>query len=129
VINFWATWCVNCPGEMKELAGIHAELTALGAGIVGISVDDASPAMVALAAERMHVPFPMVQDGTGDVFRDYGEALDLGSGAVPLSLIVHEGAIRRTFVGRTEGGAILDAVRSLRGGEPGRSAPKEGGPR
>jgi peroxiredoxin len=115
VINFWATWCVNCPGEMAALAGIHDDLKALGAEIVGISVDDASPAMVALAADRMRVPFPLVQDGKGDVFRAFGEALDLGSGAVPLSLVVDGGVIRRAFVGRTEAGAILEAVRSLRG--------------
>ena len=125
VINFWATWCVNCPGEMAALAGIHDDLKALGAGIVGISVDDASPAMVALAADRMHVPFPLVQDARGDVFRAYAEALDLASGAVPLSLVVDGGVIRRAFVGRTEAGAILEAVRSLRGADrPGAEVPK-----
>jgi len=123
VINFWATWCVNCPGEMAELAGIQAALGDLGAGVVGISVDDSTPALVALAADRMHVPFPLVHDQEGDVFQAYVTALDLGSGAVPLSLVVDDGAIRRAFVGRTEASAILEAVRSLRG------ATRGGGPR
>ena len=40
MVNYWATWCGPCVGELKELAEIHTALQASGCGIVGI-LDDA----------------------------------------------------------------------------------------
>ena len=40
LINFWATWCPPCVGELGELAEIHRQLREVGCGVVGILVDD-----------------------------------------------------------------------------------------
>lgn len=114
VINFWATWCVVCPAEIAELTRIYPELGDLGAGIVGISLDESAPGLVALHAERLRIPYPLVQDREGDVFRAFVEALDLGSGSVPLSLVVQDGVIRKAFVGRADANEILEYIRGLR---------------
>jgi len=114
LVNFWATWCVVCPSEIAELARIHPDLVKLGAGIVGISLDESAPTLVALHADRWRIPYPLVQDRQGDVFRAFVEALDLGAGAVPLSLVVHDGMIQKAFVGRADASEILEVIRRLR---------------
>jgi thiol-disulfide isomerase/thioredoxin len=130
LVNFWATWCVVCPSEMKELAAIEEDLAGLGAGVVGISLDESEPALVSLHADRLRVPYPLVQDREGQVFRAVVEALDLGSGSVPLSLLVRDGVVRKVFVGRTSGSEMLEAVRGLGGaGSRGQGAAPKGGGR
>ena len=43
LVNVWGTWCVNCAGEIGELAQIHARLREKGCGVVGIE-DEKKPA-------------------------------------------------------------------------------------
>ena len=35
MINFWATWCPPCVGELAELAEVHTQLQEAGCGVVG----------------------------------------------------------------------------------------------
>ncbi len=39
VLNYWATWCVPCRGEIPEFNKIHDDLGAKGVEVVGISMD------------------------------------------------------------------------------------------
>lgn len=39
VINFWATWCIPCLGEMKELKKLYSSYNNKGVEFVAISVD------------------------------------------------------------------------------------------
>ena len=36
MVNLWGTWCINCVGEMTELAEIHTRLQEKGCGVVGV---------------------------------------------------------------------------------------------
>jgi len=128
LINFWATWCVVCRGEIEGLVGIQPALGALGAGIVGISLDEMDPSMLRAYAQRMGINYPVVQDRAGDVFRAYVEALDLGSGSVPLSLLVHQGVIRKVYVGRVDPAEVLESIRGLSSNAATPGVPATGGP-
>ena len=39
LVNFWATWCVPCVGELKDLARLAEEYGDAGPAFVGISFD------------------------------------------------------------------------------------------
>ena len=115
LVNFWATWCAPCTEEIADLVALFPRLALEGVGIVGISVDDASPSTVRYYARSMNVPYPIVHDRDGAVFRAHVELLELGSGSVPLSLLIHDGKIRRAFRGRVEPHEIVEALHAVRG--------------
>jgi len=53
MINFWATWCPPCVGELAELAEVHTRLREAGCGVVGILMDSYDPEAVATAKGLM----------------------------------------------------------------------------
>ncbi|HUL41929.1 MAG TPA: peroxiredoxin [Burkholderiales bacterium] len=52
------------------------QLTAMGAQVVGVSVDDS--ASHAAFARKYHLPFPLLADKNGDTAKRYGSILNLG---------------------------------------------------
>src|SRR5687768_2223168 len=43
IVNLWATWCVPCVAEMKDLSDIRNAFRSRGVEILGVSLDDAIP--------------------------------------------------------------------------------------
>lgn len=67
----------DTPGCTEEACSFRddlAQLTALGAQIVGVSI--ASAASNAEFAKKYHLPFPLLADHDGDVARRYGAYAD-----------------------------------------------------
>ena len=68
----------DTPGCTQEACAFRDDLhklTALGAVVIGISVDDS--ASHAEFAEKYHLPFPLLADKSGAVAARYGALLDL----------------------------------------------------
>ena len=53
MINFWATWCPPCVGELAELAEVQTQLQEAGCGVVGILMDSYDPEAVRTAKALM----------------------------------------------------------------------------
>ena len=64
----------GCTEEACSFRDDMAQLTALGAQIVGVSI--ASSASNAEFAKKYHLPFPLLADQEGDVARRYGAYAD-----------------------------------------------------
>ena len=64
MINLWATWCINCKSEMKELEELNKEWAQKGCQIIGIC-DDADEEELIPAAKKIleekGVTFPNVR--------------------------------------------------------------------
>jgi len=41
LLNFWATWCPPCKGEVPELVALQSRYQSAGLDIIGVSLDDA----------------------------------------------------------------------------------------
>jgi cytochrome c biogenesis protein CcmG, thiol:disulfide interchange protein DsbE len=66
VLNFWASWCVPCKAEAKELEQTWRSYRGRGVVFLGVDYHDlASDARRFVAAHGL--TFPMLRDGSGDV--------------------------------------------------------------
>jgi peroxiredoxin Q/BCP len=69
----------DTPGCTQEACAFRDDLnqlTAMGAQVVGISVDDSNSH--AEFAKKYHLPFPLLADKSGSVAASYGALLNLG---------------------------------------------------
>jgi thiol-disulfide isomerase/thioredoxin len=81
VINFWATWCGPCRAEIPDLVALQDKYRDT-LQIIGVSEDEASPAVVKqfAAAQRVNYPVVMVTPELQKIFP--------GVSALPTSFIL-----------------------------------------
>lgn len=70
VLNYWATYCVPCKGEMKDLSRLYAAYKERGLLVVGASVDEAkSGSLVEKVVRALGVDYPILY-GLESVFKE-----------------------------------------------------------
>jgi thiol-disulfide isomerase/thioredoxin len=71
ILNFWASWCLECRAEMPRLEHLHRAYDARGLAIVGVNArEDARAAR--RHAEELGLTFPIVLDPDGRINALYG---------------------------------------------------------
>ena len=68
-LNFWASWCPPCQSETPVLRDLAERYRDRGLVVVGISVQESSPANVADYARRYQLGYTIATDSTGEIFR------------------------------------------------------------
>ena len=84
LLDFWATWCPPCIGEMPDIIAAYRKYHARGFDVVGLSLDESRPALSAFI-QRNHMPWRQVFGGhkfESAVPRKYGVI------AIPFSLLI-----------------------------------------
>lgn len=71
LLNFWASWCLECRPEMPMFEQLHREFTAQGLGVVGINAREETAAIRGYAKE-LGLTFPLVLDPRGEINAAYG---------------------------------------------------------
>jgi thiol-disulfide isomerase/thioredoxin len=71
VVNFWASWCLECRPEMPVLERLHRELAPRGLAVVGVNAREA-PEAVRRYAKDLALTFPIVLDQDGQINAAYG---------------------------------------------------------
>jgi len=101
IINFWATWCGPCRGEMQSLERLSRRLSGRGVRLIGIDADSD----LNLAAEfvREHrLSFPMYADGPNGQLQSMLQVRSL-----PETLLVNaDGVILARIVGARDWNGI-----------------------
>jgi cytochrome c biogenesis protein CcmG, thiol:disulfide interchange protein DsbE len=70
-LNFWASWCPPCQQETPILRALDAKYRDRGLAIVGISVQETTPADVKAYADRYQLDYTIGFDGSGHILRAY----------------------------------------------------------
>ncbi len=84
LMDFWATWCGPCVGEMPNVIAAYKKYHAQGFDIVGVSLDESRPALTSFIAQNK-MPWRQVFDGkqwSSAVPREYGVM------SIPFGLLV-----------------------------------------
>jgi thiol-disulfide isomerase/thioredoxin len=71
IVNFWASWCVDCRPEMPALERWHREAAGQGLAVIGINVRE-SALIVRRYARELNLTFPLVLDPNGSINNLYG---------------------------------------------------------
>lgn len=110
VVNFWATWCVECRKEHPYLMSFYNEWAPRGVGMVGVVYND-SAGKVRQFRQEMTAggsSYPDVMDPGGRT------ALDYGVYGVPETFVVDaNGVVVAKFVGRVRPGNLEQVMRAL----------------
>jgi peroxiredoxin len=71
VLNFWASWCLECRQEMPALDRLHRGFQPRGLVVVGLNARE-SAAAARRYAGTLRLSFPLVLDGDGKINTLYG---------------------------------------------------------
>jgi cytochrome c biogenesis protein CcmG/thiol:disulfide interchange protein DsbE len=108
VLNFWATWCTPCRVEMPWLIDFAARYKDKGLEVVGISLDDGNPQLVADFVKEMKVNYTVLI-GNHQVRDAYG-----GARFLPQTFfITPEGKINATSSGIKTKGDVENSIKKL----------------
>ena len=71
VLNFWASWCLECRSEMLALEQVHREFSSRGLAIIGVNARE-NKDVVGRYAKELGMTFPLVLDPNGKINALYG---------------------------------------------------------
>ena len=71
VLNFWASWCLECRSEMPVLERLQREFSSRGLAIIGVNARENKEA-VRRYAKELGLTFPLVLDREGKINALYG---------------------------------------------------------
>lgn len=117
LLNFWATWCPPCQSETPVLRDLDAQYRSRGLSIVGIAVQETTPADVAAYAAKYGITYTIGFDGAADVFHAYQVF------ALPTQVLIGpDGRVRKVINGplaETDGKTLLEPLLPHASGAPG----------
>jgi peroxiredoxin len=109
MLSFWATWCGDCRAQLEELASMHSRYQDAGVELLAVSLDQNEKQAGDLAA-KLHVAYPVLHDGSGDVGRLYDVT------KLPVMVLIdRSGTVREVFEGYRRGNeaTYLERVQAL----------------
>ena len=71
LVNFWASWCLECRPEMPVLERLHRRFGARGLAVVGVNAREERESVRRYGAE-LGLSFPLVLDPGGVINTTYG---------------------------------------------------------
>jgi cytochrome c biogenesis protein CcmG, thiol:disulfide interchange protein DsbE len=107
LLNFWATWCTPCRGEIPNFVQFQDKYGPQGFTNVGISMDDdAKPVRAFYQQFKMNYPVAM---GTEKLAQSYGGILGL-----PVSFLIdRNGNIAAKYVGAAQIPVVEQEIQTL----------------
>jgi peroxiredoxin len=94
VLNFWATWCPPCRGEIPDFVAVYNEYKDKGLGMIGVSLDNGTEEDLAPFVKDFEMPYPVAL-GTEKFLANYEPGR-----YIPVTIIIDKkGRIRKRHVG------------------------------
>lgn len=107
LINFWATWCDTCKKEMPEVEALHKRISAKGAVLLGVSMDEDAYKVVPPFLKEHAVTFPIL-------ISDRKVSASYAVRGLPTAYLIDpEGRISRRWVGALDVRAAENDILAL----------------
>ena len=107
-VYFWASWCAPCAREAPLIERLWAEYEPEGYTFIGINILD-SESGARQFVERHGLTFPMLIDGDGDVYFDFGV------NGVPEAYFLEPGLdVTRKYIGELREQDFRDMLEDIR---------------
>jgi cytochrome c biogenesis protein CcmG, thiol:disulfide interchange protein DsbE len=71
LLNFWATWCLECRVEMPALEQLHRDYASRGLTVLAVNFRE-KPETVRQYARELGLTMPLVLDAAGEIRQSYG---------------------------------------------------------
>ena len=95
LVNFWATSCTTCVGEMPKMITTYNQYHAKGYEMVAVAMSYDPPSYVVNFAQTRQLPFKVAIDNTGAIAKAWGDVQ-----LTPTTyLLDKKGAIVKRYVG------------------------------
>jgi peroxiredoxin len=107
LLNFWATWCAPCRGEIPHFVELQDNYREQGLQVIGISMDDdAKPVREFYQQFKMNYP---VAVGNEKVAESYGGVLGL-----PITFLIgRDGRVAVKYLGEVAMPALEQEIKTL----------------
>jgi peroxiredoxin len=112
MVNFWATSCTTCVGEMPKMVDTYNKYKAQGLEFVAVAMSYDPPNYVVNYAETRQLPFKVALDVTGDAAKAYGNVA-----MTPTTFVIgKDGKILKRYLGEPDFPALHKLLeKSLQG--------------
>lgn len=108
LLTFFATWCPPCAEEIPVLVKLQDDLGEAGFSVVGLSVDQQGPAIVASFVEKRGVNYPVLL-AEAETTSDFG-----GVYGIPVAFLVNKsGNVVKKYTGYVGHNVLEKDIRSL----------------
>lgn len=109
LVNFWATSCVTCVGEMPKVIATYDKYKARGYDTMAVAMSYDPPAYVVNYAETRKLPFKVAIDNTGAVAKAWGDVA-----LTPTTFVVNRrGEIVKRYVGEPDFAELHKLIEKL----------------
>jgi cytochrome c biogenesis protein CcmG/thiol:disulfide interchange protein DsbE len=107
ILNFFATWCPPCRGEIPDFIRLKEEYGTKGFTVIGVSNEDASD--VEGFVENKNINYPVWIDASGSAFNAYGPIR-----GVPTTFIIgRDFKVKKKYIGARPGSVFEEDIKEL----------------
>ena len=109
LVNFWATSCVTCVGEMPKVISTYEKFKSRGYDTLAVAMSYDPPSYVVNYAETRRLPFKVAIDNTGAVAKAWGDVQ-----LTPTTYVVNKrGDIVKRYVGEPDFAELHKLIEKL----------------
>src|SRR5438105_7213822 len=109
LVNFWATSCVTCVGEMPKMVATFDKYHAKGYDMLAVAMSYDPPSYVVNYTETRKLPFQVAIDNTGAVAKAWGDVQ-----LTPTTFLVNKrGEIVKRYVGEPNFAELHQLIEKL----------------
>jgi len=109
LVNFWATSCVTCVGEMPKIISTYDKYKARGYDTLAVAMSYDPPSYVVNFAQTRKLPFQVALDNTGAVAKAWGDVQ-----LTPTTYIVNKrGEIVKRYIGEPDFAELHQLIEKL----------------
>ena len=109
LVNFWATSCVTCVGEMPRMIATYDKYHGKGYDMLAVAMSYDPPDYVVNYTQTRKLPFQVAIDNTGAIAKSFGQVQ-----LTPTSVLINKrGEIVKRYVGEPDFVALHQLVDKL----------------